>query len=195
MARGSLPSPIPFRCRPSTGASPRRSRQWRRDGRRLSFHCLGDSGGVKNPEPQRLVERGLEQSLQQGNIAPSLRGASMAPSFCYHLGDVIYYNGETSEYFAQFYDPYEHYPLPIVAIPGNHDGEPLNAQDPFRNDMRWQSARLDRGHRPSEVPSGLCGRRCCLEYPQAFSRPRARDATLLFIRGSPRMDRDASGGV
>ena len=95
---------------------------------RLAFHCLGDSGGVKNPEPQRLVERGLEQSLQYGNFAPSLRGASMAPSFCYHLGDVIYYNGEASEYFAQFYDPYEHYPLPILAIPGNHDGEPLNAQ-------------------------------------------------------------------
>lgn len=97
------------------------------DAGRMSFHCLGDSGGVKNPEPQRLVERGLEQSLQQGNIAPSLRGASMAPSFCYHLGDVIYYNGEVSEYFAQFYDPYEHYPLPIVAIPGNHDGEPIDA--------------------------------------------------------------------
>jgi hypothetical protein len=94
----------------------------------VSFHCVGDTGGVKNPEPQKLVERGLEQSLHTGNIAPSLRGASMAPSFCYHLGDVIYYNGEVTEYFAQFYDPYEHYPLPIVAIPGNHDGEPINAE-------------------------------------------------------------------
>ena len=94
----------------------------------MSFHCVGDTGGVKNPEPQRLVERGLEQSLHAANMAPSLRGASMAPSFCYHLGDVIYYNGEVSEYFAQFYDPYEHYPLPIIAIPGNHDGEPINAE-------------------------------------------------------------------
>jgi hypothetical protein len=94
----------------------------------VSFHCVGDTGGVKNPEPQKLVERGLEQSLHTGNIAPSLRGASMAPSFCYHLGDVVYYNGEVTEYFAQFYDPYEHYPLPIVAIPGNHDGEPIDAE-------------------------------------------------------------------
>lgn len=93
----------------------------------LSFHCMGDTGGVKNPEPQKLVERGLEQSLHTGNIAPSLRGAAMAPSFCYHLGDVVYYNGEVSEYFAQFYDPYEHYPLPVLAIPGNHDGEPVDA--------------------------------------------------------------------
>ena len=93
----------------------------------MAFHCLGDTGGVKNPEPQRLVERGLEQSLQSGSIAPSLRGAHMTPSFCYHLGDVVYYNGEVSEYFPQFYDAYEHYPLPIVAIPGNHDGEPIDA--------------------------------------------------------------------
>ena len=74
----------------------------------MSFHCMGDTGGVKNPEPRKLVERGLEQSLHTGNIAPSLRGASMAPSFCYHLGDVVYNNGEVAEYFAQFYDPYEH---------------------------------------------------------------------------------------
>ncbi len=93
----------------------------------MAFHCLGDTGGVKSPEPQKLVERGLEQSLHVGNIAPSLRGAAMAPAFCYHLGDVVYYNGEVSEYFPQYYDPYEHYPLPILAIPGNHDGEPADA--------------------------------------------------------------------
>jgi hypothetical protein len=94
----------------------------------MSFHCMGDTGGVKNPEPQQLVERGLEQSLHSGNIAPSLRGAAMSPSFCYHLGDVVYYNGEVAEYFPQYYDPYEHYPLPILPIPGNHDGEPVDAQ-------------------------------------------------------------------
>ena len=92
----------------------------------MAFHCMGDTGGVKNPEPQRLVERGLEQSLQHDSIAPSLRGAAMSPSFCYHLGDVVYYNGEVKEYFSQFYDAYEHYPLPIIAIPGNHDGEPVD---------------------------------------------------------------------
>ena len=93
----------------------------------MAFHCMGDTGGVKNPEPQKLVERGLEQSLHGGAIAPSLRGAAMAPAFCYHLGDVVYYNGEVTEYFPQFYDAYEHYPLPILAIPGNHDGEPVDA--------------------------------------------------------------------
>ena len=91
----------------------------------LAFHCIGDTGGVRNPEPQKLVARGLEQSLDFPSLAPSLRGAAMAPAFCYHLGDVVYYNGEIAEYGPQFYEAYEHYPLPIVAIPGNHDGEPL----------------------------------------------------------------------
>jgi acid phosphatase type 7 len=38
-------------------------------------------------------------------------------------------HGETSEYYPQFYLPYEYYPLPIVGIPGNHDGDPLTTPD------------------------------------------------------------------
>ena len=85
----------------------------------IVFHCVGDTGGVKRPEAQALVARGMEQSLQTDK---------MAPTFCYHLGDVIYYTGEVEEYWPQFYEPYEHYPLPIVAIPGNHDGEKQTQQ-------------------------------------------------------------------
>ena len=94
----------------------------------MAFHCVGDTGGVKDPEPQKLVARGLEESLKGPQIAPSLRGAQMSPSFLYHLGDVVYYNGEVSKYYDQFYEPYEHYPLPIMGIPGNHDGEPADEQ-------------------------------------------------------------------
>lgn len=92
----------------------------------MSFHCVGDTGGVKNPEPQKLVARGLEESLKGPSIAPSLRGAAMAPAFCYHIGDVVYYNGEVALYYDQYYEPYENYPLPIMGIPGNHDGEPVD---------------------------------------------------------------------
>jgi Calcineurin-like phosphoesterase len=85
----------------------------------MALHCIGDSGGVKRPEAQMLVAQGMEQSLT---------GATAKPTFCYHVGDVVYYNGEIVDYWAQFYEPYEHYPLPIVAIPGNHDGELLTKQ-------------------------------------------------------------------
>jgi 3',5'-cyclic AMP phosphodiesterase CpdA len=51
-------------------------------------------------------------------------------AFFYHLGDVVYYNGEASGYYEQFYDPYLRYDAPIFAIPGNHDGDALPEEGP-----------------------------------------------------------------
>jgi hypothetical protein len=53
--------------------------------------------------------------------------AGQAPSFFYHLGDVVYFNGEVADYYDQFYEPYFHYTAPIIAIPGNHDGDPIDS--------------------------------------------------------------------
>src|SRR5262249_19562775 len=69
---------------------------------RLVFHVVGDTGGVRAPVPQTIVARKLEDQL--ATIRPGYR-----PAFFYHLGDVIYFNGETSQYFPQFYHPYEFY--------------------------------------------------------------------------------------
>lgn len=76
----------------------------------IIFHCMGDTGGFKDPAPEQLVANGLENTKA---------------SFFYHLGDVVYYNGESQQYYSQFYEPYQHYQNPIFAIPGNHDGDPL----------------------------------------------------------------------
>jgi hypothetical protein len=86
---------------------------------KLVFHVVGDTGGIKNPEYQRQVAATMKQDL-------NTKGADR-PSFFYHLGDVIYYNGELSKYYDQFYEPYDHYDAPIFSIPGNHDGDPINA--------------------------------------------------------------------
>jgi hypothetical protein len=48
--------------------------------------------------------------------------AADVPSFFYHLGDVVYYFGESQYYYDQFFEPYRNYPAPILGIPGNHDG-------------------------------------------------------------------------
>jgi hypothetical protein len=85
--------------------------------KRMVFHICGDTGGVKDPNPQQIVADAMEAD------ARNTRGGE--PAFFFHLGDVVYFNGESTEYFPQFYLPYEHYPLPIVSIPGNHDGDPL----------------------------------------------------------------------
>ena len=83
---------------------------------RMVFHTVGDTGGVKSPQDQTLVAMHMD-----GQFNPATPQNN--PAFFYHLGDVIYFYGEESEYNTQFYDPYKFYPAPIFAIPGNHDGD------------------------------------------------------------------------
>ena len=87
------------------------------DAGQIAFHIVGDTGGVKYPVPQQRVADAMEGQLTSGPV-------KARPVFFYHLGDVVYYNGEATEYYPQFYAPYENYNVPIFAIPGNHDGDP-----------------------------------------------------------------------
>ena len=84
----------------------------------LVFHVVGDTGGVKDADYQRAVAAAMKGDLSLDDVE--------RPSFFYHLGDVVYYNGQIADYYDQFYEPYDHYDAPIIAIPGNHDGDPVN---------------------------------------------------------------------
>jgi hypothetical protein len=88
------------------------------DGGKVVFHSVGDTGGIKQSDYQMSIAAAMKNDLTQA--------APERPAFFYHLGDVVYYNGEISEYYAQFYDPYNHYDAPIFSIPGNHDGDPIS---------------------------------------------------------------------
>ena len=82
---------------------------------KLVFHVVGDSGGVQDGEFQNNVAAQLIEHLNSSN--------GSRPQFCYHVGDVVYYTGAHDDYYSQFYEPYAHYDVPILSIPGNHDGE------------------------------------------------------------------------
>ena len=82
--------------------------------KKMVFHVMGDTGGVQDGEFQNNV---AEQMVAQ------ITDAATSPQFCYHVGDVVYFTGLHDDYYAQFYEPYSHYTPPILAIPGNHDGE------------------------------------------------------------------------
>jgi len=95
----------------------------------IVFHCVGDTGSVKGPLTQSLVADKMVSDFTE-------RKSADVPSFCFHLGDVIYYFGEGAYYYDQFYEPYRMYPAPIIAIPGNHDGvvysnDPASTLDAF----------------------------------------------------------------
>jgi predicted MPP superfamily phosphohydrolase len=78
----------------------------------LSFFVLGDVGGVKAVGPQNAVSVAMEQRQAEA-------------AFALILGDVVYFNGEESSYHDQFYEPYAKLLRPIIAFPGNHDGDAL----------------------------------------------------------------------
>jgi len=77
---------------------------------KITFHTVGDTGGIQRPEFQFAVADAMDNDSGSGAC------------FWYHLGDVVYYFGQDQYYFEQFYDPYRNYNAPIFAIPGNHDG-------------------------------------------------------------------------
>jgi acid phosphatase type 7 len=82
------------------------------------------------------------------------------PAFFYHLGDVVYYDGEVINYYWEFYEPYLHYPAPIFAIPGNHDGD-VNPLDQF--------------HTPADSLRGFVRNFCsqaAVQMPEADDAPR-----------------------
>ena len=89
---------------------------------RISFHAVGDTGASSTASisNEATVADAMAASIS-GAGADSGTGAD-APSFCFHLGDVIYNFGEAEYYYDQFYEPFRDYDRPIFAIPGNHDG-------------------------------------------------------------------------
>lgn len=115
----NLPQPVglpPFHL-PLSSVLTQQAIQRIHDSGRLVFHAVGDTGGVNTPTPQEIVSRYMEADFAtSGDLSAN-------PSFLFHLGDVVYYAGETQNYYPEFYEPYNLYPAPIFAIPGNHDGD------------------------------------------------------------------------
>ena len=97
----------------------------------LAFHVAGDLGGINYAVPQERVAQGLEE-----DFVASPTDSSVNPAFLYVLGDCVYFNGQVAQYYAQFYQPYEHYVAPILAVPGNHDGDPMAPEKSLQGFVR-----------------------------------------------------------
>ena len=83
---------------------------------KLVFHCVGDIGGIHGTAAEEAIATEMENQIQQA-------AEGEKPAFHYILGDVIYFNGQSTLYKSEFYEPYQYYPALIFAIPGNHDGD------------------------------------------------------------------------
>jgi hypothetical protein len=84
---------------------------------------IGDHGGVLDPDPQNAVSNAMQgRALEEPH-----------PALLYSVGDIVYFYGDQSKYLPQFYEAYAHLQLPIVGIPGNHDGD--TGDDPARKPL------------------------------------------------------------
>ncbi|MGA2014967.1 MAG: metallophosphoesterase [Solirubrobacteraceae bacterium] len=107
-SEGTKPLPTP------TGQSPFRATPAQlgiTDSKPITFYVIGDSGGIMNADPQNYVSSAMQAA------------ATKPPAFVYHVGDLVYFNGDEADYPSQFYEPYAHLNAAIVGIPGNHDGD------------------------------------------------------------------------
>src|SRR5947208_2936824 len=86
----------------------------------MVFHAVGDTGGIKGTETQEGLAKIMVEQIRDTRAKNQ---PAEEPLFFYHLGDVVYFNGMSTDYPVQFYEPYQDYDAPIIAIPGNHDGD------------------------------------------------------------------------
>jgi hypothetical protein len=89
----------------------------------VTLLVIGDHGGIVDPGPQNAVSNAMQTRAAQDPI----------PTAVYSVGDIVYFFGDVTKYGPQFYEAYAHLQLPIVAIPGNHDGDTLD--DPSRTPL------------------------------------------------------------
>ncbi len=129
---------------------PSRARSIRESGR-LVFHVVGDTGGVNGTGAQINVADHMAAQIHDASGPDQ-------PSFLYHLGDIVYEHGEDVGYHDQFYHPYQDYPAPIFAIPGNHDGFTIDPADTlvpflkhFCSDRSYHSPEAGHSDRPTMI--------------------------------------------
>jgi hypothetical protein len=139
------------------------------DPEQIAFHLVGDTAGVQYPIAQHLVGEAMTDDLAD---------PERVVDFCYHVGDLVYFNGERSQYFPQFYEPYRHYAVPIVAIPGNHDATPL---DPSVEPSLSAFVRTFCSRAPRVLPEGQDAPRTTMIQPNVHWTLRAPLFTIVGL--------------
>lgn len=136
--------------------------------KKIVFHLNGDMGGIKYGVPQELVAKGMEQDFKPmtqaaADAVAEARKEGLLPAFLYITGDCVYFNGAVSEYFNQFYQPYEFYLAPIFAVPGNHDGDNLTGDSSLNGFVRNFCQ-----DKPRKMPESMDSHRTAMVQPNVY---------------------------
>ncbi len=110
---------------------------------KIIFHAVGDTGASSGNGYSEEIHVADQLTADVFQSKPADR-----PSFLFHLGDIVYNFSESKYYYDQFYEPFRNYPLPILAIPGNHDSFIIP------------------GTPPEEIPLTIFSHNFCAQQPE-----------------------------
>jgi hypothetical protein len=157
-------------------------------GKAMVFHAVGDTGGIKGTETQEGLAAVMVQQItdSRANGQPGEE-----PLFFYHLGDVVYFNGMSTDYPVQFYEPYQNYDAPIVAIPGNHDGDTRTRKGDVPDDETTLFGFLQ--NFCSATPQFLFKHRATMTQPYVYWTLNTPLATIIGLYSNVDGELDAPG--
>ncbi len=138
----------------------------------MTFHMTGCTGHFGYPVPQARVAAAMSRQIAEPHCFGGSKRA-VAPSFFYHLGDIVYKDEDRSDvdradqqklFNEHFYTPYSGYGRNIFAIAGNHDGK--DSKHPEKSAIRhFLKNFCDSSRNPSPDDPGT-GRRTMIQpYP------------------------------
>src|ERR671910_2489061 len=104
-----------------------------------------------------------EGDASQFAVVPPMLKAGRDTAFMVICSDVIYPSGDAEDYEEKFYRPYENYPSPIYALPGNHDWyDGLNG---FMYHLCDAEVPTTQGRSPKPVSTGTDSKRALWRDP------------------------------
>lgn len=154
----------------------------------MVFHVVGDTGGIHGTETQEAL---AEIMVQQIDEARADKSPAEEPLFFYHLGDVVYFNGMSTDYPVQFYEPYQNYDAPIVAIAGNHDGDTRTRSGDQPDDESTLFGFMQ--NFCAQTPDFIFKHRATMTQPYVYWTLDTPLATIIGLYSNVDGDLDASG--
>jgi hypothetical protein len=95
----------------------------------MTFHMTGCTGHYQDHVPETRVAAAMSQQIDDPHCFGG-EAKAVAPSFFFHLGDIVYKGEDDPEakdqqklFNEHFYTPYAGYARNIFALAGNHDGK------------------------------------------------------------------------
>jgi len=154
----------------------------------MVFHAVGDTGGIKGTETQEGLAAVMVKQIEDARTNNQPAGE---PLFFYHLGDVVYFNGMSSDYPVQFYEPYQNYDAPIVAIAGNHDCDTRTRSGDVPDDETTLFGFMQNFCAPSQ--QFLFKHRATMTQPYVYWTLETPLATIIGLYSNVDGDLDAKG--